>query len=420
MKPKKDFLTREEALATLGVKTATLYTYVSRGLIRSTPAEGTNRHLYAREDVERFAARGRGRLPRAVTAATSMRWGEPVVMSSITSIEERGPVYRNRPAIDLAMGGHAFEVVAHFLVTGNWQEAEADWPAVDMPADVATLLHAHSRTMTPADIGHFMAMLAIALSTRGRDQHEIAHGAAMPALRTMLETFAGCFGYLSPEGSHAARNPGERLAAHALRASGAALTPQAVAAVDATLVVLADHELAPATFAARVAASSDASLYNCIASAIGAHVGYATGAGTARVETQLFETCTESALEAKLELVRNHGVALFGFNHPLYPHGDPRAALILSLAARCGADRPDVANMLRFVERVRAEADMTPGLALALVTLARALDMPRGSAAALWILARTAGWGAHVVEQRAQAFMLRPRARYIPAPLADD
>lgn len=420
MKSKKDFLTREEALATLGVKTATLYTYVSRGLIRSTPAEGTKRHLYAREDVERFAVRGRGRLPRSVTAATSMRWGEPVVTSSITSIDERGPVYRNRPALDLAMSGHAFEVITHFLVTGNWQEAQSNWPVINVPADVQTSLHVHSQLVTRADIGHLMAMIALVLGSWERDQHEATHEATMPTLRMTLEIFAGCLGYLSPEGRHVARNPGERLAAHALRASGAPLTPQAVEAVNAALVVLADHELAPATFAARVAASSDASLHNCIASAISVHVGYAVGGGTVRVETQLFETCTESALEAKLELVRNHGVALFGFNHPLYPRGDPRADLILSLAARCGADHPDVKAILRFVDRMKADANMTPGLAIALLTLSRALGMPSGSATALWILARTAGWGAHVVEQRAQGFMLRPRARYTPATLASD
>jgi len=413
MTSKKDFLTREEALATLGVKTATLYTYVSRGLIRSTPAQGTNRHLYARDDVERFAARGRGRLPRAVAAATSMRWGEPVVMSSITSIDARGPAYRNRPAADLAMARHAFEVVAEFLVTGRWRDTGADWPATDIPLDVQSLLDTRASEVAPADIGHFMAMLALAMSTRGRDLHDVSSEAAIPALRTMLEIFAGSFGYLSSTGRYVARRPGERLAVHALRASGAPVTPAAVAAIDATLIILADHELAPATFAARVAASSDAGLYNCIASAISTHVGYATGAGTARVETQLFETCTPKALSGKIKRVRDHGVALFGFNHPLYPDGDPRATLLLSLAARCGADRPDVTHILDFLDRVKDETGMTPGLAVALVTLARALDMPRGSAAALWILARTTGWCAHVVEQYAQAFMLRPRATYI-------
>jgi citrate synthase len=71
--------------------------------------------------------------------------------------------------------------------------------------------------------------------------------------------------------------------------------------------------------------------------------------------------------------------------------------------------------MLKFLERVEAETGLTPGLAPTLVALSKALAMPRRSATALWIIARTAGWTAHVVEQRMQTFMLRPRAKFIPA-----
>ncbi|MFM0223672.1 citrate synthase [Paraburkholderia dipogonis] len=415
MKKQNDFLTREEALAALGVKVATLYSYVSRGLIRSVPVAGSKRHLYASEDVERFAARGRGRLPRSVTAGTSMRWGEPVVASSITYIDERGPVYRNRRALDLAQGGHAFEVVVHFLITGVWQDTQADWPPADISPDTAALLAAHAKAVAPDDIGNLMAMVALSLGMRGRDRAEMADGATVQMARTILHAFTGCLGFLSKNGRYIVRKPGESLAAWALRASGAPVTPQAVQAVNSTLVILADHELTPATFAARVAASIDAGLCNCVAAAISAHVGYSTGAVTDRVETQLFDDPRGGVSNSRLELVRTRGASLYGFNHPLYPAGDPRAEWILSLASRCGDNDPAVRKTLKVLERLRDEDGMTPGLALALVPLTRALGMPGGSATALWILGRTAGWCAHVVEQRMQAFMLRPRAKYISA-----
>ncbi|MFM0573065.1 citrate/2-methylcitrate synthase [Paraburkholderia caledonica] len=114
-------------------------------------------------------------------------------------------------------------------------------------------------------------------------------------------------------------------------------TPEAVFAVNGALTVLADNELAPATFAARVAASTNADLYNCVAAAIGAHVGFSTGTATEKVET----------------------------------------LLLRDIASREGL--PDV------------------------------------TATAVWIISRTAGWVAHVLEQRAQAFLLRPRAKYIAA-----
>jgi len=61
---------------------------------------------------------------------------------------------------------------------------------------------------------------------------------------------------------------------------------------------------------------------------------------------------------------------------------------------------------------MRRELDAHPWIALGLVTLARALGLPDGSATAIWIVSRTAGWVAHVLEQRTQAFLLRPRAKY--------
>ena len=420
MKIRKDFLSRDEALETLGVKTATLYSYVSRGLIRSIPAEGTNKHLYSRDDIERFAARGRGRVPRSVVAGASMRWGEPVVNSSITYIGERGPVYRNRVALDIAQAGYPFEIVVHFLITGVWQETQGDWPNADIPKDVQALLAAHAKAVVPGDIGSLMAMVSLALGMRGRDQREMADGTTVQTARLLLQVFAGCMGFVSREGRHAARERGESLAAYVLRASGARVTPEAVRTINAALVILADHELAPATLAARVAASIDAGLCNCIAAAISAHVGYSTGAVTERVETQLFDVCTQSALEAKFDTVRAYGASLFGFNHPLYPHGDPRAELLLSLAQACGKSRESVRNIVGFLERVKKQAGMTPGLAIGLVALTRALGLPNGSATALWVIARTAGWVAHVVEQRTQAFMLRPRAKYISAMKSPD
>jgi citrate synthase len=413
MKTQNDFLTREQVLATLGVKATTLYSYVSRGLIRSIPVVGTKRHLYAAEDVERFAARGRGRLPRSVVAGTSMRWGEPVVASSITYIDEHGPVYRNRRALDLAQAGYAFEVIVHFLVTGIWQDTQADWPMTDIPTDTASLLSSHAKSIAPADIGSLMGMVALSLGMRGRDRAEMADGTTVQMTRMILHAFTGCLGFLSKNGRYVARKPGEALAAWALRASGAPVTSQAVRAMNSTLVILADHELTPATFAARVAASIDAGLCSCVSAAISAHVGYSTGAVTDRVETQLFDDPRGSVSASRLELVRTRGASLFGFNHPLYPAGDPRAQSILLLADRCGEGVPSVRKILTCLERLQAENGMTPGIALALVPLTRALGMPAGSAMALWILGRTAGWCAHVVEQRMQAFMLRPRAKYI-------
>jgi citrate synthase len=111
--------------------------------------------------------------------------------------------------------------------------------------------------------------------------------------------------------------------------------------------------------------------------------------------------------------VREVGASLFGFNHPLYPEGDVRANLVLEQVRALENATPDTAPTLEFLALAEERLSMHPGVAIALVVLARALGLPDGTATALWIISRTAGWVAHVLEQRAQAFLLRPRAKYI-------
>lgn len=106
------------------------------------------------------------------------------------------------------------------------------------------------------------------------------------------------------------------------------------------------------------------------------------------------------------------GEGLPGFGHPLYPQGDPRAALLLSFANRLG--RGAVLELIHgWVEVARDITGEHPTVDFALVALARALGLPAGSPLALLCLGRTLGWIAHAIEQYADARLIRPRARYI-------
>ena len=421
-----DVLTREEALARLNIKAATLYAYVSRGLVRATPHEDGRKRLYLRRDVERLAARKRGRPPKGAVAESTMRLGDPVLHSAITQVTPHGPRYRNRLAVDLASSGAAFESVVHLLMTGIWQNGLAVWAPLETPSDVLRFLSVYEGGIASGDIGALLGMVPFALAMQGRGTKEIADGGAVQAARLMLQSMAGCVGFLGPERAFCPRVDGESIAGQILRAAGAAVTPGTLRAISTALVVLADNELAPATFSARVAASTNADLFSCVAAAIGSHIGFTTGTGTEKVETLLL--CEPlSALDTRVGRVREYGAGLFGFNHPLYPGGDPRADLMLQAATEIAAHR-DCAPAARegarltlaFLERMRRELDAHPGVALGLVTLARALGLPDGSATAIWIVSRTAGWVAHVMEQRTQAFLLRPRAKYETAPSADN
>jgi citrate synthase len=125
----RDLVTREEALKVLGVKPATLYTYVSRGWIRSVPSGKGRRHGFVREDVERARVRGSARTNAGARAEAALRFGDPVIPTRITEITSDGPRYRDRPALDLASTGASFEAVAVLLWTGAWIDGHLTWEA---------------------------------------------------------------------------------------------------------------------------------------------------------------------------------------------------------------------------------------------------------------------------------------------------
>src|SRR5829696_2340896 len=102
----------------LGIQVRSLYAYVSRGQIRSVPGERGRPRLYALADLERLRVRRDARSGHGAVAAGALRWGEPVLDSAITAITARGPAYRGRLAIDLAVEGVPFENVAELLWSG--------------------------------------------------------------------------------------------------------------------------------------------------------------------------------------------------------------------------------------------------------------------------------------------------------------
>jgi len=193
-----------------------------------------------------------------------------------------------------------------------------------------------------------------------------------------------------------------------LAALGGSDKPQNVRAVDAALVLMADHELNASSFTARVTASAGADLYACVASALATLSGPRHGGACDRIEGLIAEAGGEPRRARQVVTDRlRRGEAVAGFAHPLYPGGDPRAPPLLEAARTLGARRARVAFAL--VDAIGEP----PACELGLVALALALELPRGAATALFAVGRSAGWIAHALEQRAAGFLLRPRARYV-------
>ncbi|NYT68392.1 citrate synthase [Pusillimonas noertemannii] len=407
-----DYLTRDEAARALGVKPATLYAYVSRGLLRRAKDHARRRSMYLREDVERLKARHPGPPVKAETASRALRWGEPVVNTNITYIDSTGPFYRNRKASELADSGISFETVVHLLLAGVWQPGIEAWPELETPAYCQKALALGMKGVESDDVSKVLARAILALGMSGGGARELA-GNRVQAERLIIQTLAGCLGYFSPAKRFVHRRANEPIAVQVLRAAACEPTEDNRSAVNQALVLLADHELASASFASRIAASTNSDLFSCVAAALCVHAGSSTVAATTAVDERLFEPLSRRNWSEMQRFAAQRGTSLFGFNHPLYPKGDPRAEYLLRLASKLKPMDPKVPMLLEFLAQAKAESSVLPGIAVALVILARSVGMPRDGASVLWILSRSVGWMAHALEQRTQGFMLRPRARYV-------
>ena len=194
-----------------------------------------------------------------------------------------------------------------------------------------------------------------------------------------------------------------RLAARwGLDASGTDLVRRA-------LVLLADHELNPSTFATRVAAATGGAVAAAMLAGLGALSGPrhgGAGAATARLARDAQGDVTAALADW---LARDH--PLPGFGHPLYPGGDPRAAALLARIAL-----PDDLADLR--DAVAGATGARPNIDFALLALTRAARLPDDAPFRLFAIGRSVGWAAHAMEQVASGHPIRPRAIY-RGPLAD-
>lgn len=409
----EDNISRDAALQLLGVKKETLYTYVSRGWIRSFPSNEGRAHVFARADVERLRSKSMARAGIGAIAATVMRYGEPVITSRISEISPLGPRYRGRLATDLADQSCTFEAVALWLWTGTWLDDRLCWG--DVPEFKPSPGPRLGDGAEEHDFVKLLAGVVLALGAHPPHPEQLKLGATLDAARQIIQVMTGMLGVLMPKRQYTAVLAGKPLAACIPRILGRSADPEVVAAINAMMVLCADYELSPASFAARVVASSGADVYASVAAGLCAHSGLLTGHTCDRLTELLSGGPRNQNITDRLTEVRKFGTSLYGFNPALAPEGDPRAYWMIrqakSLLPR--AETPVLRNMLCFLDRIEIDLGLRPGLPAGLVTLVAALGLPSKSAVAIWGIARTAGQIAHVIEQREAGFVLRPRAMFV-------
>jgi citrate synthase len=397
-----DVLPTERVAELLGVKPKTVYAYASRGLLTRVPL-GPGGGGYLRADVERLKARSDARAGHGAVAAGALRWGEPVLDAAVSSIDARGPAYRGRSATELAEHGVSFERAAELLWSGILPESVAAWLPVAVPSSRGSFGSALRGVPGIARLAVLVANLAAIEARDGPGDRDPARELARA--RSLIARLAA---------------PGRRagtvsIASALLTSLGATRRGrEAAQALDRALVLSADHELNASTFAARIAAGAGAGLYACILAAVATLSGTRHGGQCDVVESLLDEIGAPARAARMVRDRLARGEILPGFGHPLYPAGDPRTQPLLD-AARAIAPR-EVRVVDALVGAVEDATGQKPVVDLALVALARAIGARRGSATLVFAVGRSAGWTAHILEQRAAGFILRPRARYVRTP----
>lgn len=381
-----DWLSAEQAITLLGVARQTLYAYVSRGQIRARPdPTDPRRQHYDPQSVETLLRRRRIGRARTAVAQAAIDFGEPVLTSRITNIADGQPWYRGQNAIRLAQTATLEETAALL------------WAADRLPAPPRVNEASIHGASPIARAIYRMAQLA--------DREHWAAGGpgliedAALCLRGVAEAAVD-----APTGLPLADLPIHRHLARAWR-----LDEDGTDLIRRALVLCADHELNASTFTVRVVASTGAALPHCVLAGLAALSGPLHGGMTGRVRAMLAESriMADPAGVVAERLAR--GDDLPGFGHRLYPDGDPRASALLDPIGPAPRWRGLFGAIL-------ARTGKRPNVDTALVALEQHLDLPEGSALALFAIGRTAGWIAHALEQREDGQLIRPRATYLGPP----
>jgi citrate synthase len=397
------YLSAGRAAEELGVSLATLYAYVSRGMVRSEAVEGRKRtRRYRAEDVRRLKERKERRRDPDGVVRGALHWGTPVMESSITLIDDGRLYYRGRDVVDLA-GKKSIEEVAALIWTGD----EAMAPSLFPPGEaiLSGRIRAFLRNvsgMPPVESFQVLLPLAAAEDPAAYDLRPLAvarTGARILRLMTGVASGEDALGL-------AAGLAGTLGRGWSVRGGGAG------ALLDAALVFCVDHELPVSTFAARCVASSGATPYAVVLAGLAALGGVKHGGQIELVEAFVREV--EAAGDSRVVISGRlrRGELIPGFGHSLYPEGDPRGAALLSLVAEMYQEGPGPGLCEDVAGEVLRLMGGRPTVDFGLATVARALELPAGGAVALFGLGRTVGWIGHAIEQYQGDSLIRPRARY--------
>lgn len=425
------WLSAAQAADRLGIQVRTLYAYVSRGLIRSHPVPGPGRaSRYERAEVERLAAR---------TRPAGGRGGalEVVIDTGLTLLDPAGQLYYRGWDATSACRTASFERVAEWLwlgpPAGGTGAAEAGANATDepptwtaRPETLAAVREAMEHVPAGATAVDRMRVGAAVAGMTDPLRHDRRAEAVAMTGRSLVSALVDALPRVGPylEGEptpvlvlpEGPRRPESVAARLWSRISSRRPRPGEVPALNAALVLLADHELAASTLGARVAASTWADPYLVVQTGLGVLGGPLHGANVELARAFLAEvTRGRPAAEAVGRRLAS-GEHIPGLGHAVYRGPDPRyGALMRTLEEAHPPARPwrAVQEVLAVLAERRLAA---PNVDLAIAALCACLGLEEGAGQAVFAVARCAGWLGHAIEEYPHRLRFRPRAIYVGLP----
>lgn len=359
-----------EAARRLGVSTATLYAYVSRGRLARRRAADGRTSLFDVGELERLSAASRR--PQRPRSTIDVR-----ISSEVTSIGEEGVMVRGHDLCEVARM-RTFESICELLWTGELPDDDPVWPGTPS---------SDRRLLDPVVELHLDPVARLAVGAHLLDADAGSQGTSSShAARRLLTVAPHLLGSRRRSGSIA-----HRLASAWIRRPDEA----SVRAVDRLLGLLADHELATSTLTVRVAASVRASPLASIAAGLATLRGPLHGAA-AVAAVEFLQECRTHGIDAVVDRYRGRRASIPGFGHKVYRDRDPRFEVAMDAVRELG-DTDLVDEVVRSVTRIVPEP---PNIDLALAALEQRSGMPGTS---IFAVARIAGWAAHHDEEVREA-----------------